>query len=90
MSDVAPGRFLTALVMWSLAPKRRTAWTDGVATAQGIKDKKMLPQYLPPESRGTVVMALKRGRALGRTRHLPDLTPEMILILKSCRVSPDG
>lgn len=46
------------LVIWRLAPKSRVAQTDGVATAQGIKDNKMLPQYLPPDSNGTVVMGL--------------------------------
>lgn len=75
-----------------VAPKRRAAWTDGMATAQGIKDNKVLPQYLPPESSGTAVMALKGGRALGHTGHLPDLTPlqKWHCISKSCRASPGG
>lgn len=54
----------------SHVPPKRTAWTDGVATAQGIKDHKMLPQYLPPESSGTVVMTLKGGRVWGQV--IPD------------------
>ena len=69
MVEVAPGRFLPLLVIWRLVPKSRTARTDGAATAQGIRDNKMLPQYLTPD------MALRGGRALDWRKQLPDLTP---------------
>lgn len=63
LSEVAWGRFLPLPVIWRLGPKSRTAWTDGLATGRGMRDNKMLPLCLTPDSNCSD-HSLMRGKSI--------------------------